>query len=194
MHLKVFVKVKKTLKTLSSGQKTQKTPKNPKNPKKTTGLGFFKKTRVFSNPAWFRSLFTKSGSGTRFLMTKNWKKKHPIFFYKKDKYIFSWASMQDYQVTGETSHPLGRTSSYSRHEFLHFFLLLYNESFFAFLDLDPHLESGSGTTDPVEYGHVSKQLTLASALSLSLAATRPSDSSAFLIMLSYSSLLYLMLV
>jgi hypothetical protein len=51
MHLKVFVKVKKTLKTLSSGQKTQKTPKNPKNPKKTTGLGFFKKTRVFSNPA-----------------------------------------------------------------------------------------------------------------------------------------------
>jgi hypothetical protein len=61
MHLKVFVKLKKTLKTLSSGQKTQKNPKKPKKPKKTkktpknpkkpTGLGFFKKTRVFSNPA-----------------------------------------------------------------------------------------------------------------------------------------------
>ena len=64
MHPKVFVKLKKTLKTLSSGQKTQKKPKktqktqkktkkpkkNQKNPKKPTGLGFFKKTRVFSNP------------------------------------------------------------------------------------------------------------------------------------------------
>ncbi len=57
MHLKVFVKLKKTLKTLSSGQKTQNNPKktpkhkkNQKNQKKTTGLGFFKKNRVFSNP------------------------------------------------------------------------------------------------------------------------------------------------
>ncbi len=64
MHPKVFMKLKKTLKTLSSGQKnlktpkkpkkpkkTQKNPKNPKkNPKKHTGLVFFKKTRVFSNP------------------------------------------------------------------------------------------------------------------------------------------------
>jgi hypothetical protein len=54
MHLKVFVKLKKTLKTLSSGQKNPKKPKKPKktqkNPKKPTGLGFFKKTRVFSNP------------------------------------------------------------------------------------------------------------------------------------------------
>ena len=35
-------------------EKTQKNPKKPekarKNPKKPTGLGFFKKTRVFSNP------------------------------------------------------------------------------------------------------------------------------------------------
>jgi hypothetical protein len=35
--------------------KTQKNPIKPnktqKNPKKPTGLGFFKKTRVFSNPA-----------------------------------------------------------------------------------------------------------------------------------------------
>ncbi len=46
MHLKVFVKLKKTLKTLSSGQKTQKNQKKTKNP---TGLGFFKKTRVFPN-------------------------------------------------------------------------------------------------------------------------------------------------
>jgi hypothetical protein len=41
MHIKVFVKLKKTLKTLSSRQK------NPKNP---VGWVFFKKTRVFSNP------------------------------------------------------------------------------------------------------------------------------------------------
>ncbi len=52
MHLKVFVKLKKTLQTLSSGQKNpkkpqkiQKNPKKPqktqKNPKKPTGLGFF---------------------------------------------------------------------------------------------------------------------------------------------------------
>ncbi len=54
MHLKVFVKQKKTLKTLSSGQKTQKNPKKPKKPKKNQknplGWVFFKKTRVFSNP------------------------------------------------------------------------------------------------------------------------------------------------
>jgi hypothetical protein len=58
MHLKVFVKLKKTLKTLSSGQKkpkkTQKNPKNPKKNKKTQknplGWVFLKKTRVFSNP------------------------------------------------------------------------------------------------------------------------------------------------
>jgi hypothetical protein len=69
MHLKVFVKLKKTLKTLSSGRKTPKNPKKPKkpkktqknpkktqkNPKKTHWAGFFfKKTRVFSNPAIFR--------------------------------------------------------------------------------------------------------------------------------------------
>jgi hypothetical protein len=60
MHLKVFVKLKKTLKTLSPGKKTQKTQKNPKNPKKTkktkkkpkkpTGLGFFKKNPGFFQP------------------------------------------------------------------------------------------------------------------------------------------------
>jgi hypothetical protein len=58
MHLKVFVKLKKTLKTLSSGQKNPKnTKKKPKNPKKTKkapknplGWFFLKKNRVFSNP------------------------------------------------------------------------------------------------------------------------------------------------
>jgi hypothetical protein len=57
MHSKVFVKLKKTLKPSRPGKKTQKNPKKPKKPKKTqknpkkpTGLGFFKKTRVFSNP------------------------------------------------------------------------------------------------------------------------------------------------
>jgi hypothetical protein len=63
MHLKVFVKLKKALKTLSSGQKNpkkpkkkQKIPKKQKNPKKLTGLGFFKITRVFSNPGRKRSI------------------------------------------------------------------------------------------------------------------------------------------
>jgi hypothetical protein len=56
MHLKVFVKLKKTLKTLSSGQKkpkkTQKKTKKPKkNQKNPLGWFFFKKTWVFSNPA-----------------------------------------------------------------------------------------------------------------------------------------------
>jgi hypothetical protein len=55
MHLKVFVKLEKTLKTLSSGhknpkktQKTQKTQKNPKKPQKNTGLGFLKKSGFFA--------------------------------------------------------------------------------------------------------------------------------------------------
>jgi hypothetical protein len=51
MHPKVIVKLKKTLKTLSSRPKTPKNPKKPKKPKKTHWAGFFKKTRVFSNPA-----------------------------------------------------------------------------------------------------------------------------------------------
>ena len=57
MHSKVFVQLKKNLKPSRPGKKTQKNPKKPKktqktqkNPKKPTGLGFFKKTRVFSNP------------------------------------------------------------------------------------------------------------------------------------------------
>jgi hypothetical protein len=61
MHLKVFVKLKKTLKTLLSGQKnpkdqkknkkTQKTQNKPKKPKKNHWAGFFfLKNRVFSNP------------------------------------------------------------------------------------------------------------------------------------------------
>jgi hypothetical protein len=65
MHLKVFLKLKKTLKTLSSGQKNPKKTKKPfKKPKKTKKpLGWFKKkkTRVFSNPdnkALFATAFT----------------------------------------------------------------------------------------------------------------------------------------
>ncbi len=56
MHLKVFVKLEKTLKTLSSGQKTQKTQKTQKKPKKPTGLGYFKK-----NPGFFPTLKEKHG-------------------------------------------------------------------------------------------------------------------------------------
>jgi hypothetical protein len=63
MHLKVFVKLKKTLKTLSSGQKTQKNPKkNPKKPKKTQKkpkknhwAGFF-----FKKPGFFPTLLERT--------------------------------------------------------------------------------------------------------------------------------------
>jgi hypothetical protein len=46
MHVKVFVKLKKTLKTLSSGQKNPK-----KNPQKTHWAGFF-----FFKPGFFPTL------------------------------------------------------------------------------------------------------------------------------------------
>jgi hypothetical protein len=49
MHLKIFVKLKKARKNPLVWAKKPK--KNQKNPKKPTGLGFLKKTRVFSNPA-----------------------------------------------------------------------------------------------------------------------------------------------
>jgi hypothetical protein len=65
MHLKVFVKLKKTLKTLSSGQKTQKktkknqkTLKNPPKKNQKNPLGWLKKKkkkRVFSNPVMYRT-------------------------------------------------------------------------------------------------------------------------------------------
>ncbi len=65
MHLKVFVKLNKTLKTLSSGQKkpqkNQKTPKKPKNPKKPKkkppGRVFFFK------PGFFPTLTDSIGGG-----------------------------------------------------------------------------------------------------------------------------------
>jgi hypothetical protein len=47
MHLKVFVKLKKTLKTLSSGQKNPKKPKKKKTQKKTLGRVFFFKPGFF---------------------------------------------------------------------------------------------------------------------------------------------------
>jgi hypothetical protein len=61
----------KTLKTLSSGQKKtkktkkpKKTQKKPKKPKKPTGLGFLKKTRVFSNPESKHISENSNGSGS----------------------------------------------------------------------------------------------------------------------------------
>jgi hypothetical protein len=87
MHLKVFMKLKKTLKTLSSGQKNPKNPKNPKKPQKNQknplGWVFLKKTRVFSNPvigisvsdpySFFPDPEVEAGGqyGSRALMTKN---------------------------------------------------------------------------------------------------------------------------
>jgi hypothetical protein len=79
MHLKVFVKLKKTLQTLSSGQnnpkkpkKIQKTPKNPKkSQKKPTGLFFF-----LFKPGFFPTLLADriagSGNGsTHIFLLKN---------------------------------------------------------------------------------------------------------------------------
>jgi hypothetical protein len=59
MHLKVFLKLKKTLKALSSGQIYFKKPKKPKKtkktkktkkPKKTHWVGFFQKNPGFFQP------------------------------------------------------------------------------------------------------------------------------------------------
>jgi hypothetical protein len=50
MHLKVFLKLKKTLKPSLLGKKTQKKQKTQKSPKKPTGLVFFK------NPGFFPTL------------------------------------------------------------------------------------------------------------------------------------------
>ncbi len=91
MHLKVFVKLKKTLKTLSSGQKnpkkTQKTKKKPKNPKKNPGLVFFlKKPGFFSNPV------KKS--------QKLWKSR---FFFT---FAFWWKDLDPYKII-TTSDPGG---------------------------------------------------------------------------------------
>jgi hypothetical protein len=52
MHLKIFLKLKKTLKCSLLGKKTQKKPQKTKKP---TGLVFLKKPGFFSNPvpAWY---------------------------------------------------------------------------------------------------------------------------------------------
>ncbi len=66
--LKSIRETEKNPKTLSSGQKNpkkpKKTPKTQKKPKKPTGLGFFKKNRVFSNPVIRRPLLLTNGSGS----------------------------------------------------------------------------------------------------------------------------------
>ncbi len=65
MHLKVFVKLKKTLKILSIGQKNPKNPKKPKkNQKNPLGWFFFFKTRVFSNPDHIRLTMNKGPYST----------------------------------------------------------------------------------------------------------------------------------
>jgi hypothetical protein len=63
MHLKVFVKLKKTLKTLSSGQKNpkntkkpKKKPKNPKKPQKTQKNPKNQWAGFFFKPGFFPTL------------------------------------------------------------------------------------------------------------------------------------------
>ncbi len=79
MHLKVFLKLKKTLKTLSSGQKTQKNPKNPQKTKKNPlSWFFFKKPRFFATLpcapcAWSaRGGATARGCRSRARRTGSW--------------------------------------------------------------------------------------------------------------------------
>jgi hypothetical protein len=58
MHLKVFLKLKKTLETLSSGQIYKKTKKNKKKEKKTKTP---KKQKTPKNPlGWFYFYFYKN--------------------------------------------------------------------------------------------------------------------------------------
>jgi hypothetical protein len=89
MHLKVFVKLKKTLKTLSSGQKNPKKPQKPKKPKKP------KKTRVFSNPdfKWIRNQIRFRIKG---LVTKNWKNTAE----QLKKITFYWSKIAIYLSLG----------------------------------------------------------------------------------------------
>ncbi len=112
MHLKVFVKLKKTLKTLSSGQKTQKNPKNPKNPKKpekTHWAGFFLK-----KPGFFPTLVLM----TKILKNLQLKKK---FGDQKLQFTFPLVSIKDDQVTKEAFSSQKRTSSTSKHKISYFF-------------------------------------------------------------------------
>ena len=50
-------KPKKTQKNPKKPKKPKKTQKTQKNPKKPAGLGFFKKTRVFSHPGSWGHIF-----------------------------------------------------------------------------------------------------------------------------------------
>jgi hypothetical protein len=91
MHLKVFVKLKNPKNPLVWAKKPKKTPKNPKNPKKPkkpkknqknpkkpTGLVFFLKTRVFSNPACYHNTFSnKIGEGCANMSTRYCNTKKP---------------------------------------------------------------------------------------------------------------------
>ncbi len=73
MHLKVFVKLKKTLKPPRPGKKTQKNPKKTKKPKKTQkkqkkplGWVFFKKpgffpTLITSETDYFKKMHDRPG-------------------------------------------------------------------------------------------------------------------------------------
>jgi hypothetical protein len=63
MHLKVFVKLKKTLKTLSSEQKNPKKPKKPQKPKKTpkNPLGWV----FLQKPGFFPILIVGNGASDR---------------------------------------------------------------------------------------------------------------------------------
>jgi hypothetical protein len=71
MHLKVFLKLKKTLKPSLLGKKTQKNPKNPKKTKKTHWAGFFFKNPGFFQPCFIR--FFNSLKGNKKIRNKNTK-------------------------------------------------------------------------------------------------------------------------
>ncbi len=93
-------------------------------------------------------------SGSRALMTKNWKKitaekKFKFVFDQKLQFTYPYASIKYVQVTEEASSSQKRPSNTSKHEI---FLLLW--VIFALLDPDPDPYSnyGSGSNGPIEYG------------------------------------------
>ncbi len=94
------------------------------------------------------SISSESGSWSRVLMTKNWKKyswKKNILFW-----IYSSASLNNAQATGEAFSPQKSTSSTSKHELSSFFSIF--ECHFC-----PPV-SGSGSRGSIESGSGSTTL------------------------------------
>ncbi len=101
------------------------------------------------------------GSGSRVLMTKNWRKQYSrkFFLYLLDQQLQFTSPLpkppwKDVQAPGEAFRPQKRTSSTLKNEIYELFFLCLLV-IFALLDPDPDCESGFGygSRDPIEYGN-----------------------------------------